>query len=206
MFLLDTLNNEAYNIFIDNNEIKNAEVFDYIRKLNSLLMKNPHILLNEKVLSILNAIFSQMKLKNISRFKNDLQFESHVCAYSVKPSKDIKRLLDSMKSDLYEISSSDDQAKDNMIIFNQDSNIINNNIKQQLVDLHKKILITKKIFNQREKNIDDMHKLMKYQQEQMESYNPIIAKKAETIYFKATEIRSKDHKMRSGMKNFGIRE
>ncbi|MEI0749596.1 hypothetical protein [Brachyspira pulli] len=30
MFLLDTLNNEAYNIFIDNNEIKNAEVFDYI--------------------------------------------------------------------------------------------------------------------------------------------------------------------------------
>ena len=30
MFLLDTLNNEAYDIFIDNNEIKNAEVFDYI--------------------------------------------------------------------------------------------------------------------------------------------------------------------------------
>ncbi|MEI0567749.1 hypothetical protein [Brachyspira pulli] len=30
MFLLDTLNNEAYNIFIDNNEIKDAEVFDYI--------------------------------------------------------------------------------------------------------------------------------------------------------------------------------
>ncbi|MEI0528672.1 hypothetical protein R4J00_08490 [Brachyspira intermedia] len=30
MFLLDTLNNKAYNIFIDNNEIKNAEVFDYI--------------------------------------------------------------------------------------------------------------------------------------------------------------------------------
>ncbi|MDA0062247.1 hypothetical protein OFS07_06955 [Brachyspira hyodysenteriae] len=30
MILLDTLNNEAYDIFIDNNEIKNAEVFDYI--------------------------------------------------------------------------------------------------------------------------------------------------------------------------------
>ena len=30
MFLLDTLNNGAYDIFIDNNEIKNAEVFDYI--------------------------------------------------------------------------------------------------------------------------------------------------------------------------------
>ena len=30
MFLLDTLNNKAYDIFIDNNEIKNAEVFDYI--------------------------------------------------------------------------------------------------------------------------------------------------------------------------------
>ena len=30
MILLDTLNNKAYDIFIDNNEIKNAEVFDYI--------------------------------------------------------------------------------------------------------------------------------------------------------------------------------
>ena len=30
MFLLDTLNNEAYDIFIDNNEIKNADYFDYI--------------------------------------------------------------------------------------------------------------------------------------------------------------------------------
>ena len=27
---MDTLNNKAYDIFIDNNEIKNAEVFDYI--------------------------------------------------------------------------------------------------------------------------------------------------------------------------------
>ena len=30
MILLDTLNNKAYDIFINNNEIKNAEVFDYI--------------------------------------------------------------------------------------------------------------------------------------------------------------------------------
>ncbi|MDA0053924.1 hypothetical protein OFR37_03235 [Brachyspira hyodysenteriae] len=30
IILLDTLNNKAYDIFIDNNEIKNAEVFDYI--------------------------------------------------------------------------------------------------------------------------------------------------------------------------------
>ncbi|MBW5394793.1 hypothetical protein, partial [Brachyspira hampsonii] len=30
MLLLDTLNNEAFDIFVDNNEIKNAEVFDYI--------------------------------------------------------------------------------------------------------------------------------------------------------------------------------
>ncbi|MEI0540582.1 hypothetical protein [Brachyspira pulli] len=30
MLLLDTLNNKAFDIFVDNNEIKNAEVFDYI--------------------------------------------------------------------------------------------------------------------------------------------------------------------------------
>ena len=30
MLLLDTLNNEACDIFVDNNEIKNADYFDYI--------------------------------------------------------------------------------------------------------------------------------------------------------------------------------